>query len=310
MLPAPVLSDCLQSRRTSCQPLRTSHSSGSGRRASVQSTRSLPSPSLVAARAFYLHHEAPIGQNNDVQQRRRSLFEAQQSLRRHSTIAQSPDIAFRVASLNISPVSQNIQTAPEIGSADTAAINIKIEKVDNLPSTELEKKHMAQVENVSISSSAGRIRDEVGGSRHVPFQFSHDHLQEWGHAYLGNRTTADAFINAMSLRRLSLASQKGKRMDEIPSPNLVTIQARVMPKERQRKPFLIQRKLDVGELRASIPTTHGAKTHSPVVLRRSSRDRRVSTQHTPSTSLRRGSTDDRFGVKLDPTERFSAPIRK
>jgi hypothetical protein len=42
---------------------------------------------------------------------------------------------------------------------------------------------------------------------------------------------------------------KEEKVDISPLSNLVTIRARVLPKEKERKPFLIQKELDVEELR-------------------------------------------------------------
>jgi hypothetical protein len=71
--------------------------------------------------------------------------------------------------------------------------------------------------------------------RQVPFQYTHDHLRDWGYVYLGNSQTADAFVNAISLRRPSLALVEGDI--QIKSIDLVTIRARLIPKAKERKPF-------------------------------------------------------------------------
>jgi hypothetical protein len=93
--------------------------------------------------------------------------------------------------------------------------------------------------------------------RQVPFQYTHDHLRDWGYAYLGNPETADVFVNAMSLRRPSLALVKEDEFQaKSVTPGLVIIRARVMPKAKERKPFLIQRQFNINELRSSIPKAH------------------------------------------------------
>jgi len=52
----------------------------SSSQSSSSSKNSLPSPSIVAARAYQLDHEIPIGPQADVHQRRKNLFEALISL--------------------------------------------------------------------------------------------------------------------------------------------------------------------------------------------------------------------------------------
>lgn len=114
--------------------------------------------------------------------------------------------------------------------------------------------------------------------RQVPFQYTHDHLRDWGYAYLGNPGTADAFINAVSLRRPSLAVTKDDF--QVKSAETVTIRARVLPKAKERKPFLLQRRFNIDELRSSITrakASQSSEADTPTTpLRRSSRIRRSS----------------------------------
>lgn len=313
MSPARVPFITSQPHHTDLQPPRTSHSTEYERRASVQSTICLPSPSAVAARAYYLHRGPPIGQKYDVQQRRRSLFEVQQIPRRHSAVAQSGDVAIRMASLNVSPLRQVVQptskptpeTAFAVTTRDTA-VAIKVEKEEDATSTTLKESESVNFQKSSTTSQERRPRARV--PLLVPFDFSHDHLQEWGYAYLGNSATADAFINAVSLRRSSFTLMKEEEVDENTSSNMVTIRARVLPKEKERKP-LIRREVDVEELRRSIPLTQSAKEGHPVVLRRSSRDRRHSTQLC-NISLRRGSAVAGMVTKSKLSAKSSVPIRE
>jgi hypothetical protein len=113
--------------------------------------------------------------------------------------------------------------------------------------------------------------------RQVPFQYTHDHLRDWGYAYLGNSQTADAFVNAVGLRRPSLALVEGDI--QVKSIDLVTIRARVIPKAKERKPFLIQRQFNIEELRSRIlksPVSLDQESNTPTRLRRSGRNRRSS----------------------------------
>jgi len=186
-----------------------------------------------------------------------------------------------------------------------AAVAIQLEKEGDATSATLKESDSLDVENGSTTSHERRPGTQV--PLHASFDFSHDHLREWGYAYLGNITTADVFINAVSLRRPSLALMKEEKVDKNSSSNLVTIRARVLPKEKERKPFLIQKELDVEELRRCIPLTQSAKERPPVVLRRSSRDRRRSTQLC-NISLRRGSANAGMGTKSKLSAKTSVPI--
>ena len=114
--------------------------------------------------------------------------------------------------------------------------------------------------------------------RQVPFQYTHNHLRDWGYAYLGNIDTADAFVNAMNLRRTSLELSKEELHAK--STDLVTIRARVLPMSKERKPFLLQRQFNINELRSSIPKAQLSPDvegdDTPTRPRRSSRIRRSS----------------------------------
>jgi hypothetical protein len=127
--------------------------------------------------------------------------------------------------------------------------------------------------------------------RQVPFQYTHNHLKNWGYAYLGNSETADAFVNAVSLRRPSLALVKEDT--QVESADLVTIRARVVPKAKERKPFLIQRRFNIEEIRSRIPKSSVSidqESKTPIRLRRSSRNRRSSACQAASTANKRPET--------------------
>lgn len=85
----------------------------------------------------------------------------------------------------------------------------------------------------------------------------HDQLRSWGHIYYGNAKTADAFIIARSLRRRSsdssTKSESIKATASAPMKNRLTIRAIVRPRALDRPSFLIQRDLDIDELRATVP---------------------------------------------------------
>lgn len=83
-----------------------------------------------------------------------------------------------------------------------------------------------------------------------------DMLQTWGHVYFGDPTKADVFVAPSALRRLSGTDGVEGHSD---SDRLV-IRARVRPQGRERKPFIITRSFNLGDLRATLPspTTPGA----------------------------------------------------
>ncbi|KAI2604620.1 hypothetical protein GGR54DRAFT_621904 [Hypoxylon sp. NC1633] len=87
-----------------------------------------------------------------------------------------------------------------------------------------------------------------------------DQLRTWGHIYYGNAKTADAFVIARSLRRNSNTSPihgTGRNFIQgisgTPPYNRLTVRAIVRPRALDRPSFLIQRNLNMDELRATIP---------------------------------------------------------
>jgi len=272
---------------------------------SSSSTAALPSPSIVAARAYYLENETPIGPKLNAQQRRRSLFEAQQFPRRHSAVAIEGDLAAQLECFSFSPESK-LQTVPETPDS------VPEIKVEQSPDVNMAGNYTRQNDLVKIGKIASRRKsdDLLVAASDVPFLYIHDRLRDWGGVYLGNTATADAFVNAVSLRRPSLALVKEDAVELLPgSSNLITIRARVVPKAKERKAFLIQRQFDIEDLRAGIPRSRNrSEGASPPRLRRSSRQRRSSAQ--PLSSDRRGSTESRRGDSLSHLRKGAAPVRK
>ncbi|KFY03451.1 hypothetical protein O988_01460 [Pseudogymnoascus sp. VKM F-3808] len=91
-------------------------------------------------------------------------------------------------------------------------------------------------------------------------------LREYGQAYLGHAATADVFVRAMHgrvpnqnrSRRDSVMSSSGEDENYITIPQSdndhVVIRARVVPRSKERKPFLIQRRFSKADIEASRPT--------------------------------------------------------
>lgn len=103
-----------------------------------------------------------------------------------------------------------------------------------------------------------------------------EHLLSLGPVYLGNASAADVLVQAVALRRNSLptspsdgspaiktepASEDVEMTDDIkplqPSSlkfdNKIHVRARVRPRQPDRRPFVLQRKFNLDELRATIP---------------------------------------------------------
>jgi hypothetical protein len=292
-------------RHTQLQPLATSHDSGNGHvgRASSSSgsvsTSTLPSPSVVAARAYFLEQSPPIGQKFNALQRRGSLIEAQEFPRRHSAVPSPGGLVTKIASFQVSRSHQSLEVVRETEPEP----RIKIEQAEDGSLTEVKQNGLANVNAVATAE-----RTDAGPPSEflqVPFQYTHDRLRDWGFAYLGNTATADAFINAVSLRRPSLQLMKEDIAgDRLELAGMVSIRARVIPKSKERKPFVLQRKFNIEELRASIPAVQRPASNP---LRRSQRARRSSAQIS-STSLRRR-TAAGLGEHLFLLGKGAVPIR-
>ncbi|TVY75846.1 hypothetical protein LSUE1_G007733 [Lachnellula suecica] len=297
-------------RHTDLQPLATSKNgqdlgkrrNSSQSSLSLNSAATLPSPTIVAARAYHLEHETPIGPKLNAQQRRRSLFEAHQFPRRHSAVAAEGDLAAQLEGFTFSSPKIKLQTVPE---TVEALPEIKIEESADIQMTGTKQNDLMKIGKITSRQRSG---DLLVTASDVPFLYIHDRLRDWGSVYLGNSATADAFVNAVSLRRPSLAAAKGESRDLQPgSSNLVTIRARVVPRAKERNPFLIQRQFDIEDLRSSIPRSRNrSEGASPPRLRRSSRQRRSSAQQL--SSGRRGSIESSPGGKLGPLGKGAVPI--
>lgn len=218
-------------RNPDLQPLVTRPDTPDRRRCSqipgskmVRSTAMIPSPSIVAARAYHLELTTPIGLAADAQQRRRSLFEEQLLPRRHSAVSSTGTLTTQLEKFTISSDSGKLYTVPE-----ETGPKIKVEDDDDEIRQGIESKEVDVLPKSSFCQ--------------VPFQYTHDHLRDWGHVYLGKSATADAFVNAVALRRQSMAVLQEDVRSE--STSLVTIRARVTPKAKEKKPFLIQRQFEL-----------------------------------------------------------------
>jgi hypothetical protein len=223
------------------------------------------------------------------------------------------NLASQLESFKFGPAAHELHLVVE---ADENDPKIKIEDEEEVVIAEAQQVRVGP-EAVSEKNLGGLYETPPELLRQVPFEYTHGHLRDWGHVYLGKSATADAFVNAVTLRRLSL---RPPQEDEYPvkSSCLVTIRARVVPKARGRKPFLIQRQFDIDELRASIPKIRtpeqhtGLRSHSVSLKtpRRSSRYRRSSTQHITNSRKRRESFGTHLAEKDPSLQKGAVALRE
>ena len=144
-----------------------------------------------------------------------------------------------------------------------------------------------------------------------------DMLQTWGHVYFGDPTRADVFVAPSALRRLSGTDGVEGHSNH---PDRLVIRARVRPRSKERKPFIITRSFNLGELRATLPspTTPGPpprrQSGAPLSPDTISSPRMATS---PLTSSRRGSSvaassplSARRGSYQQKSQSKEMPIRK
>lgn len=103
------------------------------------------------------------------------------------------------------------------------------------------------VANRRLSAPADMLQKQ---RRHSILLIQPDKLQDYGHVYLGNPTKADVFVAPSALRRQSEVCIKSEGVEE----NRVDIRARVRPRSKGRRPFVISRNFDLDQLRTTIPS--------------------------------------------------------
>ncbi|RDW87808.1 hypothetical protein BP5796_03502 [Coleophoma crateriformis] len=232
-----------RSKKHNLQPLETNYEDIDGPNPGVHTatmlplqSSALPSPSVLVAREYYRDHAEP-GIYGDISPEAGAL--AIDAPRRHSAAT----VTKQLSDFSISSPASKLPQICE----DSAA-----QSKDETPSANATKQSdlmkVSKIATRTAPSDGTPTTTEVLGP--IPFQYTHDRLRTWGHTYLGNTATADAFINVVHLRRPSLALLK--EGNNVVSSN-TTIRARVIPKDRERKPFLIQKQFDVEELRSNIP---------------------------------------------------------
>lgn len=107
--------------------------------------------------------------------------------------------------------------------------------------------HLGMVVNRRLSAPAGALQKSRRQSLAL---LQPDMLQAWGHVYFNEPAKADVFVASSALRR-----QSGVAMADGVDGNHVIIRARIRPRNKDRKPFLIARSFDLTQLRTTLPST-------------------------------------------------------
>lgn len=152
-----------------------------------------------------------------------------------------------------------------------------------------------------------------------------DMLQAWGHVYFNEPAKADVFVASSALRRPSSGG-----MADCTDGNHVVIRARIRPRSKIRKPFLIARIFDLGQLRTTLPITpttpNSTRRQSGVPISPDDLSTAARTPTTPSIPLtpglapgprrsslvslgiRRGSHQSKSSAKEMPVRKYSTAL--
>jgi len=246
----------------------------------MNSNISFPSPTVVVAHAYYLGQKA-CNASYDIP----TIRNAQQAQNEFSVSPTAGDLEKHLESFTFSAATSNTTSQKQLHAPmveTSVPIEARVARQDNCS----DQSSNLDTGTASVSSSTSTsLKDSIATSpalprrqsiavADVPFSYIHSQLRNWGRVYLGNTSSADAFINPLPCRRSSMVSIPESVSPE--SPTSTTIRARVLPIDKDRKPFLLRRQFVPEELRAAIPSPTKAKSISPVRLRRSGRIRRAS----------------------------------
>lgn len=109
--------------------------------------------------------------------------------------------------------------------------------------------NVGAVANRKLSAPSVAIQRQRRPTIELP---SPETLHTCGHVYLGDLTKADVLVVPTALRRPSGTEQPDSASERNGHSGHIAIRARVRPKGRERKPFLIERSIDVNVLRAMV----------------------------------------------------------
>lgn len=256
-------------RHTDLQPLTTQRIGGDRRLTTVSthdnqssgpltapdSAISLASPTLLAVRQYYRDNGLSTAfQASPITRRDSAPQMLRKSPRRQSSISSPGGLAARFGGVSVSSPLVEVSTLNDAASIPSIAEETRKQLLDGLNEGEL----------AQLGSAVARRRSSIQthiitqASGMVPFEYTHERLRQWGHVYLGDVGTADAFVKALHQRRSDgiaetkqMTPEKDSNINKSNNDSIV-IRARVIPKSKGRKPFLIQRKFDVEGLRASV----------------------------------------------------------
>lgn len=138
--------------------------------------------------------------------------------------------------------------------------------LDNLPTSEI----------CRLGSAVTPTSPVIERRLSLPAKPPKDRLREFGHLYLGNILTSDVFVKALHIRKVEQIGRRDSVMsnhsdfdsDEINVPRVgqdaehIMLRARVMPIAKERRPFMIQRRLNRSDLKA-MSAAHGVDQKSP-----------------------------------------------
>ena len=138
--------------------------------------------------------------------------------------------------------------------------------LDNLPSSEACRLGSA------VTTSSPMVERRAS----LPAKPPKGRLREFGHLYLGNIPTSDVLVKALHIRKVEQIGRRDSVMsnhsdmdsDEINVPMVgqdaehIMLRARVIPCARERKPFMIQRRLNKSDLKA-MSAAHSVERKSP-----------------------------------------------
>lgn len=164
------------------------------------------------------------------------------------------------------------------------------------------------------SLHSGDLKQSPGspGTIHLELAQLREHLRSLGSVYLGNLEAADVYMQAVALRRnwtpaSPIKEERQEVGDHPPAADRpefgedIVVRARVRPRDDHSKPFVIQRRFNLAEMRATIPDP---TPEGHTLQRRSSIADLANRPYSPTTPVgtkpligreRRRSTSVRFG---------------
>jgi hypothetical protein len=149
----------------------------------------------------------------------------------------------------------------------------------------------------------------------VPSKPPQDRLRQWGNIYVGNAATADVFVRAVPLPGNGKSRRKPNTTDGDSTAEMsedmatmksdeeyVVIRARVSPRAKERKAFLVQRRFKLSELQSSVATA-SAKHQTAELGQVDSQSRGKDMQELEPPFVRSASTPSSIpaGRAADPT---------